>query len=127
MSTPKPKQAPEAVIERRLVRGVEKMGCECLKLEVKGRAGWPDRVCIMKHGVVVFVEVKKPMGVVSRIQEERIKELQALGQHAFVVKTKDQVDRLLELMHALSLERDGMVQWRDRTLAKDKRRGLERT
>ena len=50
----------ERDIERHLREGVIAMGGLCLKLACPGFTGMPDRVILMKGGVIAFVELKRP-------------------------------------------------------------------
>ena len=76
----------EYKLEQRFVRLVEKRGGEALKLEVKSRRGWPDRLVIMKNGLVVFVELKKdPSQSLAPLQVQRRKRLKELDQLTYVV------------------------------------------
>lgn len=91
MSTPL-----EITVEDYLVSEIEKRGGECLKLEVKGQRGWPDRLCILPEGLTFYVEAKRPKGGrLSIHQIERLDRLRALAQHHAVVKNKIDVDVLM--------------------------------
>lgn len=59
----------EKDIERKLRDMVKRHGGLCLKWVCPGWSGVPDRIVIMPHGRVYFVELKRPKGgVVSRLQ-----------------------------------------------------------
>ncbi len=86
----------ESSIEAYLVSSIEGVGGECLKLEVKGRRGWPDRICVLP-GVVFFVECKRPVGGrLSAMQKIRIRELKHLRVKVFIISTRSQVDDLIK-------------------------------
>ena len=55
----------EKEIERHLREGVKSLGGWCLKFVTPGFTGVPDRVILMKGGVIAFVELKRP-GQVER-------------------------------------------------------------
>lgn len=50
----------ESMIERRLKQRIESVGGKCWKWVSPGRSGVPDRIVIMPHGVIAFVETKSP-------------------------------------------------------------------
>lgn len=50
----------ERDIERHLRDGVKALGGMCLKLVCPGFTGVPDRMILMRGGVIAFVETKRP-------------------------------------------------------------------
>ena len=50
----------EKEIERHLRDGVKNMGGYCLKFVTPGFTGVPDRIVLLKGGVIAFVETKRP-------------------------------------------------------------------
>lgn len=86
----------ERDVEARLVRGVRKLGGRCWKWVSPGRSGVPDRVVLLPHGVVAFIELKDDEGVVSKVQDLTIREIRDLGHRAYVVRGAAGVDAFLE-------------------------------
>ena len=82
----------ETDIESRLVRGIEKRGGQCLKIGVDG---WPDRLCLLPGGRVVWVETKRPDGKASGPQRWRVLFLRRLGFRAEIPYTAEEVDGIL--------------------------------
>lgn len=82
----------ETDIESRLVRGIEKRGGLCLKIGVDG---WPDRLCLLPGGKILWVETKRPDGGPSGLQRWRIKVLRKLGFRAEIPYTPEEVDAIL--------------------------------
>lgn len=76
----------EAVLERKLVREVEKVGGLCWKFTSPNTPGVPDRVCIMPDGAVVFVEMKAEFGRLSNIQKYRREQLKTRNADIRIVK-----------------------------------------
>lgn len=68
----------EQQIQRKLIKHLEQHGWYVIKLTVTNKAGIPDIIAI-KPNKVVFYEVKRPDGKVSKIQAYRHKELKAKG------------------------------------------------
>jgi hypothetical protein len=77
--------AQENLIERRLVKHVERLGGVCLKLPAIHVAGIPDRLCLLPGGVVVFVELKAPGEKPRKLQVHWHKKLRGLGFRVDVV------------------------------------------
>ena len=50
----------EKDIERHLRDGVRDLGGLCLKLVCPGFTGMPDRMILLRGGVIAFVETKRP-------------------------------------------------------------------
>lgn len=86
----------ERDVEARLVRGVRKLGGRCWKWVSPGRAGVPDRIVLLPHGVAAYVELKDDGGTVSKVQEITLREIASLGHNACVVRGADGVDAFLE-------------------------------
>ena len=50
----------EKDIEKKLIRPIRELGGLCLKFEVPGFTGLPDRLILLPGAHVVFVETKQP-------------------------------------------------------------------
>lgn len=83
----------ESEIESKLVRGIEDLGGVALKYEAG--EGWPDRICVLPDGKILWVETKRPDGRVAVLQKWRHKFLRKLGHRVEVPKTKEEVERLI--------------------------------
>jgi Holliday junction resolvase len=75
----------EQQIQRQLVKKLESEGYYVIKLTVTNKTGIPDLIAL-KPNEVRFIEVKRPKGIISKIQEFRIKELRKLGFNAEVYR-----------------------------------------
>lgn len=83
----------EITVEDHLVNTCEVLGGVALKVLVKGRRGFPDRLCVLPGGVVFFVELKRPKGGrVAPLQSTWHTLLRALGVPVYLCKNKDEVD-----------------------------------
>lgn len=86
----------ESTIEAYLVKRVRELGGETVKLAVPGTR-FIDRLCMLPSGVTLYVELKRPEGGrASALQRHWIEWLVANGHRAAFVKTKEEVDALLE-------------------------------
>lgn len=68
----------EQQIQKKRIDQLEADGWYVIKLIKTNKNGIPDLIAVKKDEVL-FVEVKKPSGVVSKLQEYRIKELEGYG------------------------------------------------
>jgi len=82
-------------IEKRLKKEVEKIGGKALKFVSPGVSGVPDRIVLLPHGKMIFVELKAPGKKLSVIQEYRAKQYRALG---FDVRCIDSTELIMKLI-----------------------------
>lgn len=85
----------ENKIENRLIKEIEKIGGKALKFVSPGVSGVPDRIVLLPHGKIIFVELKAPGKKPSPIQNFRAKELRKLG---FDVRCIDSVKKIKGLI-----------------------------
>ena len=88
----------EKAIEARLVKECKKRSALCLKQNVIGRRGYPDRLIITKHGQYIWVELKTETGKLSEGQKAAIEELQAHGAAVYVTYGLEEALKILELL-----------------------------
>jgi hypothetical protein len=69
----------EQQIQTRRIKELEEQGYYVIKLMKTNKNGIPDLIAIPRDSDVLFSEVKKPNGKLSRLQEYRIKELESYG------------------------------------------------
>jgi Holliday junction resolvase-like predicted endonuclease len=69
----------EQQIQSKKIKELEAEGYYVIKLVTTNKNGIPDLIAIPKDSDVLFVEVKKPDGKLSKLQEYRLKELKAHG------------------------------------------------
>lgn len=89
----------ERDIEAYLRRLVEARGGRCVKFSPDYARGWPDRLILLPGGRVCWVELKRQQG--GRLSPSQLvahRELEALGQMVTVVWSKEQAQRLVELL-----------------------------
>ena len=90
----------ERTVEQALTRAVHARGGQCWKFTSPGLAGVPDRIIILPHGKVGFVEVKAPGQRPRPLQQHRLDQLRALGATALVVDHPDQIEGALDEIQA---------------------------
>lgn len=74
----------EQQIQTRLIKELEAKGYYVIKLVKTNKNGIPDLIVIPPGSNVEFIEVKRPDGKLSKLQEYRIKELKNHGVKAIV-------------------------------------------
>lgn len=69
----------EQQIQNKLIKELEGKGYYVIKLINTNKNGIPDLIAIPRDSDVEFYEVKRPTGKTSKLQEYRLKELEAHG------------------------------------------------
>lgn len=69
----------EQQIQTKKIEELEKQGYYVIKLINTNKNGIPDLIAIPPNSDVLFVEVKQPTGILTKLQKFRIKELNNHG------------------------------------------------
>ena len=80
----------ESDVERFLCQRVREAGGLCIKL---GYNGLPDRIVMLPHGRVEFVELKRPGGTLTEEQQLWLNRISRLGITALCVKSREEVEQ----------------------------------
>ena len=86
----------EKEIEKQLVREVKLRGGICPKFTSPGFDGMPDRLVILPHGRIGFVEVKAPGEKPRPLQLARHRLLTSLGVRVFVLDDPESIGGILD-------------------------------
>lgn len=70
---------PEEKIEKRFVTECASLGVQSMKLERKGKKGYPDQSVFLPDGYLLLVEFKRPGGTTSYHQDICHEELRDKG------------------------------------------------
>ena len=70
---------PEKRVESNFAKWCREQGLFALKLAAVGVTGFPDRSVILPGGRIICIEFKSPTGKTSKVQDQRIAALRALG------------------------------------------------
>lgn len=89
-------EVSEKSIEKYLVERVEALGGMCLKYHNPNQIGFPDRICLLPDGKVMWVELKSRGEKLRTIQEIRFNQLARLGQIVHVCDSKHAIDAIME-------------------------------
>ena len=82
----------EAEIERYFVWAVRRAGGQTYKFKSPTQRGVADRIACMPWGATWFVEIKKPGGRISPLQQVFALEMQKLGQNYACLWSKEEID-----------------------------------
>ena len=85
----------EKVIERKLVEAVKANGGMCIKLLCDNLLGLPDRMVLMPHSKIAFVELKTTGQKPRRIQVFMHSKLRNLGFRVEVIDTIEGVNNFI--------------------------------
>lgn len=85
----------EREIEEYLRLGVKRLGGTAFKFTSPGNAGVPDRLIVMPGDRIYFVELKRPGGKTSQLQNRQINRLKDLGCKVFVIDSKEGAGKFL--------------------------------
>ena len=86
----------EKSIEQKLVSEVKKRGGICPKWVCPSSDGMPDRIVLMPHSHVAFVEVKAPGEKPRPLQQSRHRMLRRLGFKVFVLDAIEDIGGILD-------------------------------
>lgn len=80
----------EKTLQSKIIRHLERNGWIVIKTILLNKNGYPD-IFAFRDGRTIFIEVKGTDGVVSKLQELRIKQLQSEGFTAFVCRNFEEL------------------------------------
>jgi Holliday junction resolvase len=76
----------EQQIQKKIIDKYTIDGWYVIKLIKTNKNGIPDLLCLKKDEIPLFIEVKTSIGVVSKLQEYRINELNEAGFKAIILR-----------------------------------------
>lgn len=88
----------ENKVETELKKVVKDMGGLCYKFVSPGRKNVPDRICVLPHGVVFFIECKSTGKKLRGGQRREVIRLRDLGQNAYELDSMRQLAALKLIM-----------------------------
>jgi hypothetical protein len=90
----------EKTVEQKLVAAVKSMGGLAPKFTSPGLDGVPDRLVLLPHGKMAFVELKAPSKTLRPLQVRRKRQLEALGFPVYCVDSPEQIGGILDEIRA---------------------------
>ena len=85
----------EKELERKLIKAVKAMGGICLKFTSLGFDGMPDRILLLPHGKLAFVEVKRHGKLPTPLQLSRHGKLREFGFKVYVLDSIDGIQQIV--------------------------------
>ena len=86
----------EKQIERKLTIAAKNMGGIAPKFTSPGFDGMPDRLVLLPHGRLAFVELKASGKKPRPLQVKRKRQLEALGFKVYVIDGEEQIGGVLD-------------------------------
>jgi len=86
----------ESALERQFRLAVERIGGKAPKWVSPGNRGVPDRIVILPHGRVVFVELKAPGKQLQPLQRKWKKTLERLGHEVWKIDSAEDIERFIQ-------------------------------
>jgi hypothetical protein len=83
----------EKTIEQKLTKA---SGGIPLKVTAANYDGMPDRIVLLPHGVIAFIELKAPGKQMRPLQEKRKRQLEGLGFSVFCIDNTEQIGGILD-------------------------------
>lgn len=85
----------EKTVERKLKEKVSKLGGLALKFVSPGVDGVPDRLILLPHRRMAFIELKAPGRMMRPLQVRRKRQLEALGFPVHCIDRPEQIPEVL--------------------------------
>ena len=85
----------ETKLKNKVKSYLKSIGAFHLKLSDRATGGIPDLV-VFYRGRTVFVELKTPTGVVSKLQEWTIDQIKAQGCEAYICRSVEDVKKVID-------------------------------
>lgn len=90
--------AEEQKIEQKLVKVAKANGGLCFKFSSPGTVGVPDRILLLHHGRIAFIEVKAPGKKLKPVQAYRKRQIEELGFKVYVLDSYEQIQIIIDEM-----------------------------
>ena len=86
----------EKTIEHKLKSAVKNMGGIAFKFTAPGINGVPDRLVLLPHGKLAFIELKAQGKEMRPLQVHRKKQLEQLGFSVYCIDSAEQIGGVLD-------------------------------
>lgn len=86
----------EKMIEHKLKSAVKNMGGIAFKFTAPGVNGVPDRLVLLPHGKLAFIELKAPGKDMQPLQVRRKRQLEQLGFSVYCIDSAEQIGGVLD-------------------------------
>lgn len=89
----------ESQIQTKIIKYLNGIGAYSIKTITTNKNGCPDVICCL-NGKFIALEVKADKGIVSKLQEHSIKQIKNSGGIAEVVRSVDEVKKIIECLNS---------------------------
>lgn len=89
----------ESQIQTKIIKYLNGIGAYSIKTITTNKNGCPDIICCL-NGKFIALEVKADKGIVSKLQEHNIKQIKNSGGIAEVVRSVDEVKKIIECLNS---------------------------
>ena len=86
----------ERDIEQKLVKAVKAKGGHAPKFVSPGFDGVPDRIVLLRHGRIAFIELKAKGRKMRPLQVRRKRQLESLGFSVYCIDSPEQIGGILD-------------------------------
>ena len=90
----------EKTIENKLKAAVKNMGGIAFKFTAPGINGVPDRLVLLPHGKLAFIELKAPGRKMRPLQVRRKRQLEQLGFLVYCIDSAEQIGGVLDAVQS---------------------------
>lgn len=91
----------ERDLEKHFSKECKRLGLMTLKLTIKYRAGWPDRL-VVHNGGIYLSELKTEVGQVSPLQKSTFQKLADRDVEVRILRSKSEITNYLENIYVSS-------------------------
>lgn len=103
----------EKAIDSKIKKWCDKNGVLWIKFTPMGSRGWPDRIAVFRGGFHLWVELKRPGKIPTKLQQHRMADLIAKGAlTAWFDNAEDCIEYLQDCLDAAieaAAEQEGVV------------------
>ena len=78
----------ESSLQKKILKFCRDNNILAVKVDSTSSRGWPDLTCLLPNGVVLFVELKIPTGVLSPLQKRMISKIKQNKGKSYVVRSE---------------------------------------
>ena len=85
----------ERQIQVKCIELLKKRGGFAVKVDSTSSRGWPDLLCVLPNGTILFVELKTKTGKTSKLQDYMINKLKRNKANVYIIRSVEAFDQLV--------------------------------
>ena len=86
----------EKTLQKNILKFCKQQSIIAHKTDSSSSRGWPDLTVVMPSGRVIFVELKTPVGRLSKLQEHTHTQLRLNNAEVYVVRSLGEFESLIQ-------------------------------